>query len=237
MKKILFYSLLGTSLSSGFVISFDDSDFGTSAAFSNVTNFDFEAQISGAIRTGQFLDPELDAIGYNVSGTLDVTPSGFPGFSFQLSHLIAPPPAPPSLIPGSLFYRLNSLAPVGDRFAFTILESADLSDGLQVSELAGSGNDVVFRFNGCEVDTGRYHPTFIELRADGTGIIQNANNTGGDNPQDGFVGDIDVDFGEEFITNLTFDPSTLTIAIPEPSSALLLGVGSFFLLQRRRTLR
>ena len=39
-----------------------------------------------------------------------------------------------------------------------ILESADFSDGIQVSELAGSGSEVVFRFNGREVDAGRYHP-------------------------------------------------------------------------------
>lgn len=115
-----------------------------------------------------------------------------------------------------------------------ILESADFSDGIQVSELAGSGSEVVFRFNGREVDAGRYHPAFIELRADGTGIIQNANNVGGDNPQDGFVGDIDVDFGEEFITNLTFDPTTLTIVIPEPRTLFFLSGGGFAFLRRRR---
>ena len=109
-----------------------------------------------------------------------------------------------------------------------------MSDGLQVSELAGTGSDVVFRFNGREVDTGRYHPVFIELRADGTGILQNANNTGGDNPQDGFVGDIDVDFGEEYITNLTFDPATLTIAVPEPATFFLVVISAFPLLRRRR---
>ena len=169
-----------------------------------------------------------------MSGSLEMTPSGFPGFSFQLSHLVAPPPAPPSLITGSLFYSLNEGAPVGDRLSFSILPTADLSDGLQVSELAGTGSDVVFRFNGREVDTGRYHPTFIELRADGTGMIQNANNMGGDNPQDDSDDEIDVDFGEEYITELTFDPSALTIAVPEPSAVLLLGMGLMTLGRRRR---
>lgn len=218
----------------GFVLSFQSSDFGTSPVFSNVTTFDFEAQITEAFAPGTYSDPTIGTIGYNVSGSLDTTPSGFPAFSFQLSHLVAAPPAGPTVILGSLFYSLNDTAPAGDRLNFSILPTADLSDGLQVSELAGTGSDVVFRFNGREVDTGRYHPTFIELRADGTGVIQNANNTGGDNPQDGFVGDIDVDFGEEFITNLTFDPATLTIAIPEPSSVLLMSLGGLMVVRRRR---
>ena len=217
----------------GFVLSFQSSDFETSPTFSNVTTFDFEAQIAEAFSPGSFADPEIGMIGYNVSGSLEMTPSGFPAFSFQLNHLVDPPSAPPSLIPGSLFYSLNADAPFGDRLSFSILPTADLSDGLQVSELAGTGTDVVFRFNGREVDTGRYHPTFIELRADGTGIIQNANNTGGDNPQDDFMGDIDVDFGEEYITNLTFNPSSLTIAVPEPSVVLLLGVGLVAIGRRR----
>ena len=218
----------------GFVLSFQSSDFATSPAFSDVRTFDFAAQIAEPFQSGTFADPEIGMIGYNVSGALDMTPSGFPAFSFQLSHLIAPPPAGPSLIPGSLFYSLNADAAVGDRISFSILPGVDLSDGLQVSELAGTGDDVVFRFNGREVDTGRYHPIFIELRADGTGLIQNANNTGGDNPQDGFVGEIDVDFGEEYITNLTFDPAALTIAVPEPSAVLLMGMGLLTLSRRRR---
>ena len=220
----------------GFVLSFQNSDFGTSPEFSNVTTFDFEARINEPFQASAFSDPDIGAIGYNVRGTLADTPSGFPSFSFQLNHLVSPPPAPPALIAGSRFYSLNPGAPAGDRLSFTILATADLSDGLQVSELAGTGDDVVFRFNGREVDTGRYHPAFIELRADGTGIIQNANNTGGDNPQDNSDEEIDVDFGEEYITNLTFDPSLLTIAVPEPSAVLLVGLGlSVFTWRRRET--
>ena len=233
-KRVALLLFASASSGYGFVLSFEASDFNRTPAFSSVTTFDFKAEISEAFQPGSFSDPAIAEIGYNVSGTLESTPSGFPAFSFQLSHLIDPPPAAPSLIPGSLFYSLNSAAPVGDRLDFTILPTADLSDGLQVSELEGTGNDVVFRFNGREVGTGRYHPTFIELRADGTGIIQNANNMGGDNPQDGFEGEIDVDFGEEFITNLTFDPSALTIAIPEPSALLLLAFSTSTLLCRRR---
>lgn len=225
---------LGVTAANGFTLSFQASDFGVAPVFSNVTTFDFEADIAGGLQPGLFSDPVINTIGYNVSGSLDVTPSGFPAFGFQLSHLIAPPPAPPTVISGSLFYSLNPTAPVGTRLNFAISPTANLSDGLQVSELEGSGSDIVFLFDGREVGTGRYHPTYIELRADGTGLIQNSNNMGGDNLFDGFVGDIDVDFGEEYITNLTFDPSTLTIAIPEPSSASLLLFGVFPFIRRVR---
>lgn len=226
--------LLGASMAQGFVLAFDSSDFGLSPEFSNVQNFDFTADLAEGFRFGDFSDPTLNEIGYNLSGSLDATPSGFPAFSFQLSHLVAPPPAGPTLIPGATFYSLNPGAAFGDRLSFSVAAGADFSDGLQVSELEGSGSDVVFRFNGREVGTGRYHPTFIELRADGTGVIQNANNIGGDNPQDGFVGDINVDFGEEYITNLTFDPTTFTIGIPEPSVMLFTLLSSGLCLRRRR---
>jgi hypothetical protein len=227
---------LGALTAEGFTLSFQAGDFGTTPVFSNVTTFDFEATIAGGLGPGVYSDPTIGTIGYNVSGSLAATPSGFPAFSFQLSHLIAPPPAGPTVITGALFDSLNPSAPAGDRLSFAVSPTADLSDGLQVSELAGSGSDVVFRFNGREVGTGRYHPMFIELRADGTGLIQNANNMGGDNPFDGFVGDINVDFGDEYITNLTFDPSALTIAVPEPHAAILFVLGMLpFVWRKRRT--
>ena len=91
---------------------------------------------------------------------------------------------------------------------------------------------VVFHFNGREEGTGRYHPLFLQLRSDGTGILQNANNMGGVNPATMQV--VDVDFGEEYITNLSFDATSLTIAIPEPSNALLSVLGLVPLLVRRR---
>lgn len=90
---------------------------------------------------------------------------------------------------------------------FEVDITADLSDGLQVSELVGTG--IVFEFDGREVGTGRYHPAIVQLNADGTGSIRNSNNTGGINPGSGM--EVDVDFGEEYITELTFIPSTLTL--------------------------
>ena len=117
-------------------------------------------------------------------GFLTTTPSGFPAFSLERT------------IAGDEFYDQ------GSSLEFEIQWGADLSDGLQVSELAGTGT--VFRFNGREVDTGRYHRSLVELNADGTGRILNSNNTGGINP--GSLRVVDVDFGEEYATELTFDP-------------------------------
>ena len=78
----------------------------------------------------------------------------------------------------------------------------------------------MFEFNGREVGTGRYHPAIVQLNADGTGSIRNSNNTGGINPSTEL--EVDVDFGEEYITELTFTPSTLTL-FPTPDLILMDG--------------
>ena len=83
-----------------------------------------------------------------------------------------------------------------------------MHDGLQVADLAGP--DPVFVFNAREVNTGRYHPPLIELNSDGTGRILNSNNTGGINPANNQF--VDVDFGEEYITDLIFNATTYTLA-------------------------
>jgi len=113
----------------------------------------------------------------------------------------------------------------GSSLSFEIAAGADLSNGLQMSELVGSGP--VFVFNGREVDTGRYHPALFQLNSDGTGSIRNSNNMGENtlNPSTGEL--VDVDFGDEYITNLTFDPNQLTIsaAVPVPAALWLFGSG------------
>ena len=78
-----------------------------------------------------YVDPALNGVDYHVQGTLDTTPSGFPAFNLIRS------------IGGLEFYAQ------GSSLSFAVDAAADLSDGLQVSELTGF--DPVFLFNGSEV--------------------------------------------------------------------------------------
>ena len=200
------------------IVTFDASDFGLTPTFSNVQTFSFAIDIADPMTPGAVLDnPALHRVVYNVFGTLEAgTPSGFPAFNLQRT------------ITGADFYDQ------GSSFSMSIANDADLSDGLQVSELGGP--NPVFLFNGREVGTGRYHPALFQLNADGTGSIRNSNNMGGVNPGSGEV--VNVDFGQEYITNLTFDPSALTIvAVPEPSLAGLLLLGGAMATFRRRRKR
>ena len=188
-------------------ITFSDADFGKTPEFSNVTTFSFTIDIDAPLAAGiVYTDPSLNSVEYNVFGTLESgTPSGFGGFNLVRT------------ITGADFYAQ------GSSLSFEIAAGADLSNGLQVSELVGS--DPIFVFNGREVDTGRYHPALFQLNSNGTGSIRNSNNTGGVNQSSGEV--VNVDFGEEYITNLTFDPSQLTIsaAVPVPGAMWLFGSG------------
>ena len=192
---------LAPALSWADLLTFQASDFGLNPTFSDVRTFAFSIDLAVPMTAGSsYSNPGLTRVDYNVSGTLDGTPSGFPAFDLVRAIL------------GSEFYSQ------GSSMAFEVDITADLSDGLQVSELVGSG--VVFEFNGREVDTGRYHPAIVQLNADGTGTIQNSNNTGGTNPGSGKV--VDVDFGQEYITELTFTPTTLTL-LPPPDLILMDG--------------
>jgi hypothetical protein len=178
-----------------------------SAFFSDVQTFSFMVDIDGPLAAGDvFYNPSPNSVEYNVSGTLaSGTPSGFPAFSLVRT------------ITGADFYAQ------GSSLSFEIAASADLSNGLQVSELVGS--DPIFVFNGREVGTGRYHPALFKLNNDGTGSIRNSNNFGGVNPSSNKV--VNVDFGEEYITDLTFDPGQLTLAaaVPVPAAIWLFGSG------------
>ncbi len=230
------FSLSGNSLAQ-FSLSLSDSDFASTPVFSNVTTFELSIQSLSSLMAGiSYPDPSITNIQYSASGALDTTPSGFSGFGFALNHIF--PSSPP--ITGAEFYALNPGAPSGGTINFQISPTANLLDGLQLSELdelpsAQFGSGVIFHFDGREVGTGRYHPMFLQLKSDGTGLLQNSNNMGGVNPQDGSPDEIDVDFGEEYITNLTFTPSAVTLAVPEPSTSLiaLLGLGLLSASRRR----
>jgi len=203
-----------------FTIEFDNNDFTMTPQFNRLRDFDFSIGIDEQlVAGGVYTNPVLGVIDYSVFGILDTdpTPSGFPAFDLQRT------------IVGNEFYTQ------GSSLNFEVSSTADLTDGLQASELVADGSGKIFEFNGREVNTGRYHPALVELFADGTGRIQNSNNTGGVNPGNGEV--VDVDFGEEYIVDLTFDTSLQladAVAVPEPSSVCLILVAGMAGLVRRR---
>ncbi len=176
-------------------IAYEANDFTLNPTFSNVQTFQFTVELAVPVTAATvYSNPALVGVDYSVSGSLDDTPSGFPSFALERS------------IGGDEFYAQ------GSSMTFEINAGADLSDGLQVSELVGAG--VVFVFDAREVDTGRYHPPLFQLNANGTGSIRNSNNQGGINPAS--MEEVNVDYGEEYITELTFDSALLTlIAAPD----------------------
>ena len=213
-RFLILSGILGIGQAQAFTITLDSNDFGITTVYSSVTNFNFVIAVDEPFQAGTtYNNPTLSLVHYNIGGNLAAgTPSGFPAFSLLRS------------MDGSEFYAQ------GSSLSFTIAAGADLSDGLQMSELTGPA----FVLNAREFDTGRYHPSLFQLNLDGTGVVQNSNNFGPTttNPATGQL--VDVEIGEEYISNLTFDPATTTIAVPEASSALLLLSGLVVIRRSRR---
>ena len=215
MAAVVLVLVLLAGTSRALVIEFSDADVITNTVFNNVSTFAFSIDIDAPLGPGVFDNPALNVVDYSVSGTLpNATPSTFPAFALVRS------------ITNADFYGQ------GSSLNFEIAADADLSDGLQVSDLAG--DDLVFLFNGREIDNGRFHPAILELHANGTGIIQNSNNVPSLDPL------VEVDFGEEYITTFTFDPSSFTLssetlAVPEPATVCgLIGMMGVMATRRRR---
>ena len=208
--------LLCLAQANAFTITLDSDDFGVTPVFSTVTSFIYVIEVEGTLQAGTtYNNPTLSLVTYTIGGTLAAgTPSGFPAFLLERT------------ITGADFYAQ------GSSLSFTVAAGANLADGLQMSELTGA--DPAFVLNAREVNTGRYHPTLFELNLDGTGKVQNSNNFGDTtlNPATNQL--VNVDFGEEYISDLAFDPSSLTIAVPEPSSAILVLGGLAGLALRKR---
>jgi hypothetical protein len=202
-----------------FQVDVSSGDFpGSTNILSGVTSFSISIEILGPLRTGVFVNPALGDIEFLVQGSLDPsTPARIANPAFT-GFAVEDRPA----LRGEEFYGQ------GNALTFEIRDSAELSDGLQVSELVGAG--LVFEFDGQEMNTGRYHPPIFQLFADGTGSIRNSNNTGGINPFTGV--EVNASIGDEYITNLAFDPSAVTLVVPEPSTALLLSLGLLGLSRR-----
>ncbi|MEM9384850.1 MAG: hypothetical protein AAGA68_07295 [Pseudomonadota bacterium] len=161
-----------------------NNDYTLTNTFSDVGLFNIEIVIDAPLEAGTaYVDPPITSVTYQVQGELEAgTPSGFTAFDLQRE------------ITGEDFYAQ------GSSLSFEIDPAAVIDDGVQVSELVG--DEVVFTFNGREMDTGRFHPALFELRADGTGRIQNSNNAP--------AGEA-IDFGAEYITDLMFDAGNTTL--------------------------
>ncbi len=161
-------------------------DYDVTNIASDVDDFDFSIEINAPLAAGVYSNPPIISVNYRVSGSLSPdTPSGFESFALERE------------ITGEEFYAQ------GSSLQFEIAESAVLDDGVQIAELAGS--DVVFRFDGREIDNGRFHPALFELRANGTGSIQNSNNTPTLDPL------LEIEPGAEYINDLVFDPGNTTL--------------------------
>lgn len=181
-----------------FTLEFGSGDFTNTPQFNDLTTYSFSIGIDEPlVAGGVYSNPALTVIDYDVVGVLNQpTPSGFPAFNLERT------------IVGDEFYMQ------GSSMSFRVSAFADLSDGLQVSELAADANGRIFQFNGREVGTGRYHPAFLELLSDNTGVLQNSNNMGGVNPGNNMV--VDVDFGEEYIIDLAVAPALTLAPAPAP---------------------
>lgn len=166
-------------------------DYIKTAVFSDVQTFNINIVINEALERRAYNNPSISQVSYQVSGTLEAgTPSGFEAFNLERE------------ISGEEFYAQ------GSSLSFEISSTAVLSDGVQAAELVGRG--VILSFNAREIDTMRFHPPVFELSSDGTGLLQNSNNTPTLEPL------VTVNFGEEYITDLGFDPGNTTLITENP---------------------
>ena len=196
MRSILYTLVLYlglTGYTQAAIFSFNAGDFTLNPVFSTVEDFTVSIEIDGPLEAGgTYGNTDIVSVDYGVSGTLAKnTPSGFRAFDLIRNGI-----------------DQTEFVAQGSTFTLEVSPTADLSDGLQRSEIT----NLVLNF--IELGTGRYHPPVFQIGSDGTGSIRNAANSGGVNPSTGMV--VDVEEGEEYITEFTFDPAMLTLSQPLP---------------------
>ena len=199
----------GAAVRADFTLSLTQDDFTVTSVFNDVATFSFTIDVAETLVAGTtYTDPTLNSITYRVEGVLNQpTPSGFPGFTLVRS------------IPGADFYGLSPDASL----RFAVASDADLTDGVQLSDLAGP----VFVLNAREFNQnpGRYHPPILTLNADGTGRLVNADNQSTFPNPDPPVGSgmlVDVAIGDEYDVALGFQPLSSTFSVPLSGTVLLL---------------
>lgn len=180
------FVLAQTANAQTMTFSTTNADYQLTNLFSDVDVFDIAVVINAPLAAGNYINPDIVSVNYSVNGALvPGTPSGFPAFALQRS------------MTGDEFYAQ------GSSLSFQISPNAVLTDGVQVAELVGNG--VVLTFNAKEIGNGRFHPALLELNANGTGLIQNSDNIISESPFQ------QIDFGDEYINELMFDPGNTTV--------------------------
>ena len=180
--------LFGQLQAATMTLATSSNDYNVVNVFSDVDDFSFLIEIDQPLAPGVYENPPIISVSYQVIGVLaSGTPSGFTSFDLRRS------------MTGVEFYDQ------GSSLSFEIADFADLSDGVQGDELIDNG--FILRFNGREIDNGRFHPALFELNFGGTGRIQNSNNITTLNPL------FEVEFGAEYVTDLTFNPDEVTFIL------------------------
>jgi len=187
LMTLFLFALVQTKLSADTVrISTSDADYQITNFFGDVDLFRIDIDIDIPLTPGLYIDPTIISVSYRVFGALEPgTPSGFPSFDLIRD------------IDGTEFYEQ------GSSLMFEIAADADFTDGIQADELINNGT--ILTINAREIDNGRFHPAIFELYADGSGRIQNSNNIHTTDPL------LVVNFGDEYITDLSFDVSNTTL--------------------------